>query len=98
LPIEAIVREFNEETNCIAYNFLKFAILDFSNALVHCYKLNISLELLESPTDEIVEIFPVDNLPKNLVNDVAWLVPMCTNSFYIHDIKISKPCPTTKKL
>jgi 8-oxo-dGTP diphosphatase len=91
IPLEAMAREFYEETGVSEFGFQKFATIDFSNAIIHCYKININLKLLNSITDEEVYIFPVNDLPKNLVDDVAWMIPMCIHTHYLHDIKISNP-------
>lgn len=88
IGLEAMIREFKEETGFEEYSFFKFAELDFKNATVHCYKANLNLDLLSTNSDETVGIFPVDKLPNNLVNDVRWLITLARDTHNMYEIKI----------
>ena len=36
------------------------------------------------PTDEILKLFEVDDLPSNVVNNSKWLIPMATDKNIIN--------------
>jgi len=87
-PIQAMIREFKEETGVEEYGFQEFAKLDFSTGYVFCYKVNTNLDLLQSVTDEYVATWSPYNLPPNLVNDVRWLVTLALTGLNFYEIKV----------
>lgn len=85
-PYAAMAREFLEETgkSTTPSAWRKFAILEFLGATVYCFSAHGDrsglLLNLESPTDELVNVYFADWLQDAPMNDIMpnlrWLVPM----------------------
>lgn len=88
LPIDAMVREFYEETGAVHYSFHHFAKVDFASGTMYCYKTEIELSLLETTTDEEIEIYDVNNLPENMVEEVSWLINLALSGLQYYEIKV----------
>lgn len=78
-----IVREFKEETSMKTMEVDWHAIGSiegegYSVELLVAVFLN-SMGMAITITDEEVEWFNVDNLPKNIIDNLLWLIPFCVN-------------------
>lgn len=83
LPIEAMVREFKEETSIetSVEDWTHFAILENEDWVVHFYKATTDqIFNVQSVTEERVDFYDVDYLLKNdenlTVPNLKWLIPM----------------------
>jgi len=78
-PIDAMVREFKEETDLSFSDWKLFCqSYDDKNYYVYCY----SGFLTEEPTtttDEVVGIYSVQFLPSNVMPNLRWLIPMASS-------------------
>ena len=76
-PVDAMVREFREETGLEIKNWARFAIMEGEGFRIHFFKcFEDVIPEWSSPTDEMVYAYYVDELPKNLVPAVGFLVPL----------------------
>lgn len=92
-PEWAMVREFQEETGMktMLVFWHRFAIMEFPHARVFCFSYEGNPRLLQTTTDEVVEIHPADQAfghPQFLPN-LRWLIPLA-----IASIKLPMPCLT----
>lgn len=81
-PLEAIKREAKEETNLDIKEWNKIEYLSYDEVDLYIYQANISSDLLnsyQSITDEKLAIFGKSELPKNLVEDVKYIVSQRLN-------------------
>lgn len=86
-PIEAMIREFKEETGLLITEWKEYAILD-GDCQVHVFS-SISEEYIkvETKTDEevcILYTFEVSSL--KIMPNLRWLIPMAMDSNHIHCI------------
>lgn len=98
--MEAMFREWREETGTHLTNWHRFVTMDFSGAVVHVFKCCLEGFLeVKSPTTEPVYIFRVSDvlggkLPRVIPN-LKWLIPMA-----LHDSNVDHPywkgAPTLK--
>lgn len=76
-PHVAMVREFEEETGQSVETFINYAIVNGSGWRVYFYFTIIEpLQIKENPTDEILLIAPVRDLPENILYNLNWLIPL----------------------
>lgn len=80
-PLDAMVREFEEETSRKILNWRRFFVLTGKDFVVHFYCTRIELGsniTLRSLTDEIVNWYPVSSVLFNhrLMENLKWLIPM----------------------
>ncbi len=85
-PLEAMRREFREETGVDVENWINFATVDTGNgevsdrALLYVFAARLSREQADAAqtvTDEIVERWPPESLDgARVMRNVHWLVPM----------------------
>lgn len=81
-PFNAIHRELYEETsykdNSVP-NMRLFATLNLQDGFMFCFSgfiMNKELKSINPAESEILKIFPVKELPKNIMPQVEWLIPM----------------------
>lgn len=76
-PLEAMIREWDEETNAIEVNWTLFTRLHGNGFEVWFFRGNTELDHIESQSDgeEIIVVSPED-LPSNILPNLYWLVPM----------------------
>jgi len=76
-PIDAMEREWEEETSAFEIPWALFAKLYGDGWEMYCFRGNADLTELESSSDgeEIVVCSP-DELPVNVLPNLRWLVPM----------------------
>lgn len=89
-PVNAMVREFKEETDIdtLASDWREFVVLTVDNtinelATLHCFSLQPTIPSAEvnrilkgSPTDELLGWWEVNRLPSDMVPNTKWLIPM----------------------
>ncbi len=74
---EAMVREFKEETGVEIVDWDLFAKLQGSDWSVDFYRaFGIDLTTLKTTTDEEVLVYPVDQLPSDVLPNLRWLIPL----------------------
>jgi 8-oxo-dGTP diphosphatase len=76
-PDSAMIREFREETGLHITSWMPFC--QFLSREWSCYfyaAISSNLHEVRSMTDEAVLIFKTDELPKNVISNIRWLVPM----------------------
>lgn len=78
--LSTMIREFEEETGMLTFphNWSRYArISEYGSFSVHCFASRGSMELINSPTDEIVVVTKVKDLyGLKLVDNCRWLIPM----------------------
>jgi len=79
-PLNAMIREFTEETDQEVSRFKNYAIMNGSGWRVYFFSaVTDTLELKENPTDEEQVIVKVKDLPRNTIDNLRWLIPMATD-------------------
>lgn len=78
LPLDAMIRESKEETNLDIKDWVKIETFDYpsDNIVLHLYQAYVSKKYItkyKTMTDEVVRIFKIKNLPKNLFYDVEYI-------------------------
>lgn len=78
LPLNAIIRETKEETNLDIQNWIKIETFEYptNNVILHLYQAYVSKKFItnyKTMTDEVVRLFKIKNLPKNLFFDVEYI-------------------------
>lgn len=86
-PIEAMVREFKEETGLDTsgeFSWKKFAVLEGSKFRVHVFSASLLLSVFHSAqsiTDEKISKCHIQALPEKMISNLKWLVPMGINAW-----------------
>ena len=80
-PLNAMIREFEEETGLRLENWEHFVTMEFPGAVVYFYKiLNLDCRITneaKSLTDEPVHVISnIDELP--VIPNLRWLIPLAT--------------------
>lgn len=74
---EAMVREFEEEAGYQHENWTEaFDLIGPDWHVMVYYADGVPVDDLESKTDEIVEVHPVDDLPSDTIYNLQWMIPM----------------------
>ena len=87
----AMWREFKEETfHCVEmYDFKNYAILNGSGWRVYFFHaLTEKLVILSNSNDEKIVIAEVNNLPKSVIPNLNWLIPMALDQDLIRPLII----------
>lgn len=80
-PLNAMKREFKEETGQTISNFKNYAIMNGSGWRVYFYYATTnSLIMLDNPTIEKQVIARVRDLPKNVIYNLNWLIPLALDT------------------
>ena len=90
-PNFAMWREFKEETfHCVGmYDFKNFVIINGSGWRVYFFHaITEKLVILPSSNDEKIIIAEVNNLPKNVLPSLNWLIPMALDQDLIRPVVI----------
>lgn len=74
-PLQAMRREFQEETGAIVSDWRLFSLLTGPGYCVSCYSA-MGQEDVRTTTDEIVRTFIVYQLPDTILPNLAYLIPM----------------------
>ena len=84
-PEQAMNREWMEETQADEVNWTLFCKLIGEEYEVYFYRGNTEIDHLESFSEgETIWRLPVDELPKNIIPNLNWLIPMAQLTS-IHD-------------
>ncbi len=90
LPIDAMCREFSEETDyeipTVWYNFGKLSGEGFEISLFSATTSN-NLKEIGPKTDEKLQVCKVKNLPKNTITNLHWIIPMASKDNQIYNIQ-----------
>lgn len=83
MPIEAMRREFLEETGAVVAAWRQFACLNFSQGTVFFYTA-IEDRDIRSTTDEVVAWYALRDLPAlPLIPNLRWLIPLAMDKDYV---------------
>lgn len=75
--IDAMIREFYEETDLMITNWECFSTVESDTWKVYMYRaISKEYDKVITKTDEKVDIFNVNNLPENIVENIKWLIPL----------------------
>lgn len=88
-PMEAMIREWHEETGTFIADWHRFVTMAFSGAVVHVFKCHLSGSVpVKSVTVEPVYILSVcEAIERRLtIPNLKWLIPMA-----LHDSQTEKP-------
>jgi len=75
----AMGREFEEETGCPTFctQWRKFTTMQFPDVVVYCFAATLlDHQDVRTTTEEAVLVCDVDDLPEDIIPNLAWLVPM----------------------
>ncbi len=75
----AMVREFKEEAGIsVIHNWRHFASLGGQDYMVHCFRGQVEdMTKINFQCDEgIIQVWPVCDLPANIIPNVIWLIQM----------------------
>ncbi|MFG0606169.1 NUDIX domain-containing protein [Vibrio mimicus] len=90
-PYEAIAREFQEETG-VQTNpdewklYVTLTRPDIYRVHFLCM-ISDKVHNVRTMEEELVTLFPCDQLPKNIIHNLRWLIPLALDS----KLKINKP-------
>ena len=82
-PIEAMIREFEEEAGVVHEDWQHFCTLNGQFGTVYFYKTTGDLGELRQMTDEMINKWPVE-LPSSLVKvipNLKWLIPLALSEY-----------------
>jgi 8-oxo-dGTP diphosphatase len=80
-PLEAMNREWREETYMPELPWTKFALLEGDDWLVHCYRTNT--DTYYNLVSDLKQ-FEVSKLPTNIISNTTWLIEMA-KAAHSHD-------------
>ena len=91
--IEAMMREWKEETGDPSPTWAVFAVLFGNDFQVSFFRTNLKEmhHMISCSKDEVIKIVGVSPLPKNIIPNLRWLIPMAHKScshdwpFIIHE-------------
>jgi 8-oxo-dGTP diphosphatase len=81
-PLDAMVREFEEETGALIAEWRHFCTLSFRGGYVYFFEHTewpgelAGTNSVTSMTDEQVGWYDVANIPENAIPNLRWLIPM----------------------
>lgn len=74
-PLQAMRREFQEETGAGVLDWRQFTVLAGVHYRVYCFS-SMGQEDVQTTTDEIVGTFRIAQLPGEMLDNLAYLIPM----------------------
>lgn len=89
-PIQAMIREFKEETDTEIEDWtLILRYSDENNYEVYFYRcFSDKIWDIRSPTEESVRLIPVKTLPSNVIYNMRWIIPLCLDHYVRPPIEI----------
>jgi 8-oxo-dGTP diphosphatase len=82
-PLEAMQREFMEETGCATgTQWKKFITMNSETWMCECFftvLIPIQFEQIQTQEAELIVKAYVDKLPANCMRNIHWLIPMALN-------------------
>ncbi len=119
-PLDAMRREFVEETGVVIENWRHFTTMRFTNSTIYCFEttftppedwgpnptpfsvMQVINEALNRvpyehvqtrrggwPTDERVVVASVVNMPKNVMTNLRWLIPMACDVGFTNPLTVT---------
>lgn len=87
-PMEAMIREWQEETDSYIVDWHRYVTMIFYGAVVHVFKSHVDRLYVRSATDEPVTTFTLRAaLDSNLtIPNLKWLIPMA-----LYDSPVTQP-------
>jgi 8-oxo-dGTP diphosphatase len=82
-PLQAMVREFREEAGLTIDDWQEVLTITGADWRGHFFRGFGSIEEAQAITDEQLEIYPVDSLPRDTIPNLHWMVPLLLD----HDIE-----------
>ena len=87
-PIQAMVREFQEEAGVEIKQWFEFCQMEFRNGMVYVFMQYGELSKLKSMEEEKVEIVKVCEIPLlKTIPNLDWLIPLAIDNYPIVEIK-----------
>jgi 8-oxo-dGTP diphosphatase len=89
MPLEAMIREFKEETDMDVSEWKEFAVLESSDFKVYFFSSNAILPEVHTVTDERVDVIALSMLEENRIphiQNLKWLIPMCLDNNHKHAV------------
>ncbi len=74
-PLEAMKREFSEEASDFINEWEYYCTMNYPEADVYVFRLFGDYKI-ETKTDEIIAWYPVDDLPRTVIANLNWLIPL----------------------
>lgn len=82
-PINAMVREFEEETGCRDYSWEQFCTLSGDGFEVHFFSTIGNVDLLQTMEAEEIVVVPISSVGiGNCIPNLTWLIPMAMTAGY----------------
>lgn len=83
LPIDAMIREYEEETGVLHDDWTYYATQTGRESIVHLFYAvdNLALKYSETVTDEKIDVHEVRNLPVDVVFNAPWEIAMALAHF-----------------
>lgn len=82
-PIEAMVREFDEETGCLHHGWQQFCTLSGNDFVVHFFATLGDLTQLKTMESEEIVTVPLHHISvETCIPNLTWLIPMALTSAY----------------
>jgi 8-oxo-dGTP diphosphatase len=85
-PEDAINREFWEEAGERNIKWRQFLFITGTGYELSCFTAkgtNKELTNVHTITDEIIDWYPIESLPENILPNLKWLIPMANYKFEI---------------
>lgn len=90
---DAIKREVKEEAGLDIDFFVPTVLLTFNDASVQFFKAWADTTYVESQTDELLEVHSMDALPKDVVSNINWVLPLSADKTIAFPIHIAGSYP-----
>lgn len=77
-PLEAMIREFREETGVEHADWRHFLVLEFPKGRIFCYDAHSSaaVDAARTMTDEVLVQVAAAPLPHDVLDNLRWMIPM----------------------
>jgi 8-oxo-dGTP diphosphatase len=82
-PLQAMAREFREEAGVEISSWRQFCVMTGDGYCMYCFTAREKTKINPSTDEGIIDWYPVDNLPANILPNARFLIPM---SDYKYDI------------
>lgn len=82
-PIQAMIREFTEETGLLVREWKNFITINYENCIVWFFMAKRSSDFVlraRTITDEKIMFFNIKNLPETIPN-LHWLIPLALDPY-----------------
>lgn len=95
LPIDAMIREFREETGASHDDWRHYLVLEFPKGRIYCYAAQNTDACNEARTmtDEPLVITQIAQMPHDVLDNIRWMIPMALDRG-AHAARVSSGGPT----